>query len=345
MKKTLLLGVTAAVAVVAVLTIPPPARLIHATIRGSSRWICADYMQQRGFRGRISAAARKLLATYIEMGIARHVAGTVGGSRAVDDDVQRIGAALKAVRRILLVQTQVPHPPRSWPVLVSGLAWCDQANGAACDVLSHSFPRAELFALNDPVRNISPHTIGRVWSSQRNEWLYFDGFFDSGVVFRKRGNGEPERLFVTPDVDVSRGSAPAGTYSLSGIVLNEYRPSYPQYLWWKVMDAIRRRSAASLVAVMPAVNEKKVDQQTFERVADQYLEARLEHLFGSPESAARKYDEVANNRSARLDDRAAELASAARVFATTLRTTTSWTEQKSRGLSAAARLGSRAFVN
>ena len=132
----------------------------------------------------------------------------------------------------------------------------------------------------------------------------------------------PERLFATPDFDVSRGSAPAGTYSFSGFVLNEYRASYPQYLWWKMLGAIRRRSATSLVAVMPAVNERKLDQQAFERVADQYLEARLEHLFGSPESAARKYDEVANNHSARLDDRAAELASAARVFATTLRTTT-----------------------
>jgi len=161
MKKALLLGATALVAVAAVLTVPPPARLIHATIRGSSRWICADSMQQTGFAGRSGAAARKLLATYIEMGIARHVARTIGGSQAVDDDIQRIGAALVAFRRVLLVQTQGPHQPRNWPVLVSGLAWCDQANGAVCDVLSHSF-QAELFALYDPARKISPHTIGRV---------------------------------------------------------------------------------------------------------------------------------------------------------------------------------------
>jgi len=259
--------------------------------------------------------------------------------------------------------------------LASGLGYCDQINGVVAHVASHRFRRAQLYALYDAAHKSSPHTIGRIWSDERHDWLYFDASFDTPIVFAKRGDGAPEFVDARARAIASRGRPAIDLYSLPGWIMNEYRPSVagqleielvgllnadgPQGLETPPAVARGTRSRDSMasnehcsshVAITPTkalscdpqegqpgpqrteappdvsssasvarpsdAAVAAYDQAVFERVARAYASARLEHLLeDGPNRAA--YLAIADDATVARDARAAEFASAARVFATT----------------------------
>src|SRR5207249_2183247 len=92
-------------------------------------------------------------------------------------------------------------------------------------VASHRFRRAQLYALYDAAHKSSPHTIGRIWSDERRDWLYFDASFDTPIMFAKRGGGALEFIDARARTIVSHGRPGIDVYRLPGWVMNEYRPS------------------------------------------------------------------------------------------------------------------------
>ncbi|MDP9348745.1 MAG: hypothetical protein M3P24_06345, partial [Gemmatimonadota bacterium] len=158
----------------------------------------------------------------------------------------------------------------------------------------------------------SPHTVGRVWSPERQEWLYFDIFWGGVVVFRQLPGGGLEFL-AREGVPPDRPGEPQlrELYALveHGQTLNEYRSTFLGYLGFKLKQAVARRSLASLgpapataaagritpgagpdawVALPPGAGAAGKWKE------EDYLEARLEHLLGDPASARRLYSDLAS---------------------------------------------------
>jgi hypothetical protein len=217
----------------------------------------------------------------------------------------------------VLNQTQVPHLPRRWSSLASGLGWCDQINGAAARVAAHAFKRAQLYALYDAAHKTSPHTIGRVWSDGRNDWLYFDAFYETPVVFARKQNGAPEFVAMGHTAMRSRGPAPEGVYRLRGWVMNEYRPSFGGQIEARLVNRLGLggiEPPPPIIPVEPPTIVVVYDGSVFQRVAQAYARARMtDVLDDSPNRDA--YRAIANDASAARDTRASELAAASRVFA------------------------------
>jgi hypothetical protein len=251
-------------------------------------------------------ALHKLVAMYLEYTIAGKMARTAAARRDLHGDVARIAFVLQRAQVRMLSAKDIPHDSQDWPVLVAGVGYCDQINAAVCRILAHSFPRAQLFALRDPVTNSSPHTIGRVWSNERNEWLYFDAF-DAQVVFHKTAAGDVE---ILSDGEASAAEA-LPLYRLGGWVMNEYPSTYPMFL----ANSIRKRwrnepgpeepppQTASVpppqvtTLAAPPVNAAPApaatDEAASHRVARTYVRARADDLFGDPNEAKKEYRLVA----------------------------------------------------
>jgi hypothetical protein len=254
---------------------------------------------------------------YYEYVLAGDLASDVA-VRGIHDDVARIDYALRRVQLRVLTQMQVPHRASVWPTLVSGLGWCDQVNAVAARVLAHSFAHAQIYALYDAEKHISPHTIGRVWSEQRHEWLYFDAFWDRPVVFHHTADGKPEILNVS-SVEHSNRLAPPLIYHLGGWVLNEYPSTYPGYLAGMAV----RRQADRPKDLLPGdgppdphgITPSQRDGRVFTRLAQVYVRARAEDLVGDREKARREYLKIASDPEGVLDGRAQLLRDAAREFA------------------------------
>jgi hypothetical protein len=260
----------------------------------------------------------KSISMYYEYALAGNIANDVAG-RGIRDDVARIDYAVRRVQLRVLTQMQVSHRATAWPTLVSGLGWCDQVNAVAARVLAHSFAHAQLYALYDPGKHISPHTIGRVWSDQRHEWLYFDAFWDRPIVFHRTTDGKAEILNV-PAVEHSNRLAPPPIYHLGGWVLNEYPSAFPKYL---AAMAVRRKAPDRPKDLLPGDGPPDPHGQTppqrdgrvFARLAPVYVRARAEDLVGDHEEARREYQKIASDPDAVLDGRAQLLRDAAREFA------------------------------
>ena len=301
------------------LSVTPPVPILRKLVTASSSQL-------------LSPHASKLFGTYVEFALTGKMARTVAahGDR---DDVARIDYALRRAQLRVLNAIEVPHDPHVWPVLIAGFGWCDQVNAVAAQVLAHSFRHAQLYALYDPQAQASPHTVGRVWSDQRHEWLYFDAFFNQPVVYRRTGPGKYEILNKADVVYPDRDPLPAQPiYALDGSVTNEYPAGYPSYLLQKFVARMRgegtaekppeplalpalavSQEASLSAAQLPAAAPH--DPAVFARVARQYVDARAEDILGDREKARAKYLAVAENPEAQLDDGARLLTEAARVFA------------------------------
>jgi hypothetical protein len=267
----------------------------------------------------VRRVARRSLEVYVQSALASYLADR----RAVGREPDHIALAriMAAVRDNVLTQTQVPHPARTWSPLASGLGYCDQINAAVARVAAHTFRKAQIYALYDATRKTSPHTIGRVWSDERRDWLYFDAFYDVPVMFVRKADGALDFITTEERAMPSRGRAPMEIYRLHGWVMNEYRPSFGGQIGVKL---VHRLGLGGIEAPPPmeSVAEAEAprspaayDQSVFERVARAYTAARMDALLGnSPNRAA--YLAIAADATTTRDARAAELAAAARVFAT-----------------------------
>jgi hypothetical protein len=358
-----------------VLFVPPPRPVVRGLVNAFPTAVLtgsdADTGATRVFKRSLHLYVKSALAAYV----AEHL--DVGGER----DVAALLRVVEGVRAIMLNQIQVPHSAKAWSSIVSGLGYCDQINGAVAHVASHRFRRAQLYALYDAARKSSPHTIGRVWSDERRDWLYFDASYDTPIMFAKKGDAAPEFVDARGRTDQSRGRPAMELYSLPGWILNEYRPSVagqiramlagrfsaagPRGIDAPVAlagaassleppelsgydhcassvaprlpgqvdcdvpkaetgtrkpsgnDAPPPVSSVSAVVAVARFSEPPpaaYDQGVFERVARAYAAARMAHLLDDgPNRAA--YLAIADDTTAARDARAAEFASAARVFA------------------------------
>jgi len=292
---------------VALLAITPP--------QAVSRWILLRVSDRALFVPpetlRVRHGAHKLLAMYLEYTIAGKMARKAAARGDLHDDVARIAYVLSRANVRMISAAAVPHAAHDWPVLVAGLGYCDQVNAAVCRILAHSFPRAQLFALYDPATNTSPHTIGRVWSKERKEWLYFDGF-GAQVVFRRMADGSVEML--------SNADAPSAealhAYQLRGWVMSEYPSTFPGFLVNSIHKyresgpptAEQQRPPAQTASMVappltntpagpaPPVDVLRApppDHLASHRVARLYVRARADDLFGDRDEAKKEYRAVA----------------------------------------------------
>lgn len=279
-------------------------------------------------------AAKRSIGLYVRSALASRLADRIDATGRPDHDV--LVRVIDAVRGSVLNQVQVPHPSRTWSPLVSGFGYCDQINAAVARVAAHFFHDAQIYALYDAPRKMSPHTIGRVWSDERGDWMYFDAFYDVPIVFTKDANGSPNFLGGETVRLPSRGRPLMDVYRLPGWVMNEYRPSLGGQIGVKVMHRLGMGSiespppslaaaplppapatlaATPVVATQTPAAERPGDDVAFERVVRAYATARMDHLLEqSPDRSA--YLSIAAEAAVTQDPRVAEFATAAQVFAT-----------------------------
>lgn len=325
-------------ATVALLTISPPESVLRGLLVGASGRLLASH----GSSTQVPAQLEKTFGMYFEYALAAKMADQVR-MHGDKDDVARIDYALRRAQLRILTPAQVPHdPPYDFPVLVSGFGYCDQINAAVAQVLSHLFRHAQLYTLYDPETHTSPHTVGRVWSDQRNEWLYFDAFPDRPIVFHHTGTGTFEALNASLVNQPERVQAHAAFYRLRGYVVSEYPSTYASFLLHKTMSANRDWSwihswwtssstataspapaasaeAATVPAVLvpaapPAVDTTKLNEAVYAQVSQHYVLARAEDLVGDRQKAKEMYRAIENDSSVDLDDRAVILREAAHYF-------------------------------
>jgi hypothetical protein len=311
-------------AALALLAVTPPrmvARQILLTVSDDALFAPAETERTR-------YAVHKLVGMYLEYTIAGKMARTAAARTDLHDDVARIAFVLGRANARMLSAAEIPHASQDWPVLVSGVGYCDQINGAVARILAHSFPHAQLFALRDPSTGTSPHTIGRVWSNERNEWLYFDGFY-AQVVFRKLPAGGVEVL-SNADADRGLGAGVLGVYAYPGWVMSEYPPTFPAFLassigkrWhpWEAPPLSPQTASAPVAQAAPVAAVPPIaatlapppDEAASHRVAKTYVQARADDLFGDPEQAKKRYRAVAA-ATGELDPRVKILQAAALRF-------------------------------
>jgi hypothetical protein len=317
---------------------PLPRPVVRALVQANGDWILSNYLDSPdGSPRRLRNAGRKVLVT-----VALHdLAGEVAQQhRAAADagDVRRLLAVLLPLKEAFLNPHEVPHYASDWPVLLSGLGYCDQVNGAAAMVLAKLFPVSETYNIWDPLRR--GHTIGRVWSDEYADWLYYDVFYDEVVVFRQSPGGGIRLLAREQPQSVPggregmRGEAYLHFlgYVGGGAPMNEYRSTAGEYIVSKVATAVSARTLRSVapsrvggaatiggpVPLLPrAVGETAAlapDPDAVRRTREAYLAARLEHLAGSWGRAAALYREAAGQGLRSADPDARVLGEAASLF-------------------------------
>jgi hypothetical protein len=333
-----------------VLFVPPPKALLRRLILTSSP------LQLEGPKrdeSRITSAGKRLLRAYTNVSMAYYLADRA--MQTGGDDEVVLGNMMAEVRTMVInprKADQIRHSTAVWPALLSGVGYCDQLNAIVCRMAAHHFSKSELIALYLPDGQMSPHTVGRVWSKQRNDWLYFDAFYKTPVIFTRAPNGTPHFLSANAGGAMpTRESVSPTIYGLQGWKLSDFRSTFGMYLFDRVLSrdsesvaemsapkhttpaphptiypkpaatltngAILSARPAELVVeeVAPTGERVPVRQcDVFRSVTRAYAVARVSHLFGRPDRNA--YRAVARqSRLADRDDRAAEIANAAARFA------------------------------
>jgi hypothetical protein len=318
---------------VVILIVPPPRALTRALAAYSSPWLMAGpAVHDTGF----VANGKRVIGAYVQLALASEIADRISINAASDDEA--LFRITVAVRDKVMNQAQYDHIPRSWPVLVSGVGYCDQINGAVALIASHRFPRAQLFALYDRVNRTTPHTIGRVWSNQRRDWIYYDAFFSVPVLFTKAPNGEPRFLQPGSVKPIpSRGAPDLAVYKLPGWSLSDLQPTFGRYVIARASHAEAPAPAVtSTIAPMPTqlavgaeqppkdiinINPapvplpvpQRVSNGVYQKVSREFVLARIDDLLGEP--AKDEYRRIAEDPEAPLDERAADVAAIANRLA------------------------------
>lgn len=301
-RATLLVSITVGVAALSVFGLPEVA--IRYAISLATPWLTSE------------GPAARIVGTWVEGALAARLAERAAGAAADHVALERI---VSAVRDQILNPSQVLHLPQDRRALLMGFGYCDQINAAIARAAASRFSSAQLFALYDAEQEISPHTVGRVWSSEREDWLYFDGFFERPVIYTRRPDGTVEYLPVTATPVAARGKPREEFYQLGGWIMNEYRASLPGYLGLRLMN---RLGFGNIEAPPPQhvpgppllLPPSPLDQAVFERIARRYLTARVNDLLGE-DAIAGAYQGIATDADAARDWRAAQMAAAARLFA------------------------------
>lgn len=373
---TILMLVAAAATV---LFVTPPTPVLRLLVKATSMSLMTGHETEDG---RVTGAAKRLLRGYVQTSFAAHVA-----QRAVDaggSDEEILGRMMLAARQsVLYPRERTRYDPKYWPALVAGIGYCDQTNGAVCLMAARYFEKSELIALYSAKNLITPHSVGRVWSKRRGEWLYFDAFYETPVIYTRAPNGKANFIASHDRAAIpARPPAPAGIYELPGWRISDFPRTFGAYM----MARLRPEPPPVRVAAAPAKPEQKLEQKpkqkpkaaplvaakpappqsaqtrsaeprsapprsataapvatpagkggmlagpvvlaestdglvpmvnredrVYRRIARAYMAARIDHLLGSPDRDA--YRAIASDAEAKSDDRAAEVAAAAKRFA------------------------------
>jgi hypothetical protein len=216
---------------------PLPRPLLRLALVGSAPILLSDFQPGAGgVLGRAELFAFRFWGNLLSFSLAK---AYVDGRPSDEDglpDVEFVMARLAPLRRVLLSQNELPHAARNWFSLLSAVGYCDQLNRAGALVLAQRFGRAQTYSVFS-ADGRSGHVVGRVWSREIDDWLYFDLWPVNLVVFRYDAHAGVRILRSTCDVpsrDVPRDDALAGEFYArvpEGVVLNEYPSSFGEYLW------------------------------------------------------------------------------------------------------------------
>lgn len=231
--------------------VPPPRFVLRSIVERSSGWLMA------GDGGRLEGLVR----AYVYTGLAAHIAAPILEEPGQDEEI--LFRMMAEVRRAMIsASRKTTYSPAHWPALIAGVGYCDQINGAVCSVAARHFPKTELIGLYDPATLQSPHTIGRVWSKRRGEWLYFDAFYREPVIFTRDAGGQPRfiRLPESTSTVSRREVAPPGIYELDGWTFAEFPSTFGMYAFNRVRARFVR---------VPTVEPPQPQQETAQRDSEQ----------------------------------------------------------------------------
>ena len=318
-----------------ILFLPLPQFAIRTLVTWSDDWILTDYTKSESKFSSVSIPMQKLLATFIEHNLIRQFESRLNIKNELSD-VDKLIVELGYLKSLIINQHVIMHNPSNRPIFLSGLGWCDQLNGVAGRLLAIKFPISQTFALVDPVNKKSPHTIGRVFSPDFKDWLYFDIFYDEVILFVRPRN-EAVKFIARFNPQKSTRNLPPNDIELTllyemlddGWDLNEYSPSFGGYLVKKGLQAIKMRNLNSL-----GISEKKEYRYAINTVqegyisenmqnanmslpkdfVDTYLDARLAHIFGEDRKAKVKYMEAINVPSSEIPIKINPLTQASYLF-------------------------------
>lgn len=250
--------------VVIALLVPPPRFALRAVAASAAPWLLDDALDD----GRLESATRRFVKGYL-----RNAAVGRAGKRITfrDEEPDHVVLArmMVAMRNLILWPDPFSALPTDAPSLLSGVGVCDQINGSVCVLAARRFPRVQLFGLYDDGLQMSPHTIGRAWSEQRRQWLYFDATGQEAVIFTRAADGSPHYLSAGfgPPIE-SRIAIPRAFYSYPGWVMNEYHESFAEHTVVKLSQTFSSRPLSDgldPVDETPAIAE--VDERAPERSA------------------------------------------------------------------------------
>lgn len=312
-----------------ILFVQPPAPVLRWIVVATADPLLDGHTPNEGH---VQSAAKRLLRGYVQASLAERIGDSA--AEAGGNDVEILARMITSARRLVLSPStpdETRYDPTFWPALVSGLGYCDQINGAVCLIAANHFEKPQLIALYDPVRHLSPHTVGRVWSKEHEDWLYFDAFFSVPVIYVRDGQGKVRFLMEGPTASLGRAVGARDLYDLSGWTLSEFSPSFIGYIFSRLPTGTRRpdvvvadRGQTSSQPLRPIVLDEKASAQppprmehrqddVYRRVSRAYVEARVEDLLGAPDPDA--YLAIAKDEEAATDDRAAELAAVSQRLA------------------------------
>lgn len=283
-------------------------------LRTMSRLAAPAIMQGNSTtEGGAKMAAARLVGAYVNTSLAAHIADRVTAGAGSDEEA--LFRIVSTVRDHVLNQSQFDHIPRAWPVLVSGVGYCDQINGAVAIIAARRFAQAQLYAAYDRKLMTTPHTVGRVWSLQRGDWLYFDAFYDVPLIFTKAADGTPQFLKGGAAKPVARRGTPRySAYALPGWVIAEFKPTFAAYLWNRVATRVAPAAVATQTAAAPVLSplgtfppapipvQTQFDDDAYAKISTDFVDARISDLLGEPSTAA--YRRISEDPGAALDDRA-----------------------------------------
>ena len=320
-------------AVVALAFVAPPFAVTRMLAVVSSEWLVTGPLDQDG---RVTAAAKRLLGAYVQVSLASNLADRIAEDTKSEEEF--LMQAMTVVRDKVLNQSQFDHIPRPWQVLVAGAGFCNQINGSVAMIAAHRFEVSQVWGLYEAERQLSPHAVGRVWSSTRRDWIYFDAFYDVPVMYTRQADGTVRYLDVPQPPAVAKRTAPKREYyALPGWIMVEMRPTFAGFVMARsgavspttvartttgARTTTVAATATMIETVVPALADptigtlpprQKLDDRVFERISSEYVKVRLDDLAGRDCRAA--YLRIARDPEAATDERAAELATIASRFA------------------------------
>ncbi|HEX8173347.1 MAG TPA: hypothetical protein VF824_22625 [Thermoanaerobaculia bacterium] len=307
------------------LFVPLPAPILRPLTIASATLLLDD-TAQHGF---VAAAARRLLSTYIQMSLATRVAERA--TAGAQNDVEALAGIARTVAATTVTASASLDAPHYGPVLLFGRGFCDQINSGVAMVAARRFGRVELFAMYDPKTHESPHTVGRVWSRERNEWLYFDAFY-SPVIYDRTADGKARVLAAGGGPRyIGRYTPPLRFYDFSGWPTAPFHRTFVAQVVARagqqrivpsgLSDERQMTTAASSAApkglipsAIPGVTLDTSSDKAFRHVARRFMAVRFDEIVtGKTDPAA--YRAIAADAEAAADGRAAELAEIARQLA------------------------------